>query len=384
LYRDPDHPELDGESSIQFMSTDQDPEDMASDEFPIVMHDEAPKLAQWRESEARVMAVGGRITLAMTWPDDATINCEWIHDEVLERAGDPDSGVEIALLDTTENKSIDQDAIAIKARGWDEETRNVRLRGGHVRFSNLVHPLFTDRDSLWCFGCNKTTLGSGGYCGRCGATGTLTHFNHVGEFDHDPWWPVVMLIDPHPRKDHCLIWIAADPNDDHHVLAEAEVDGDPTVCYERSREIESALSLNIVRRVIDPRMGRSPSSTDRSTTWQDSFDEAGLRCDTAPIVEMGVAHKGLNVWLAPDRDTKRPRLRVHSRCERTIFQMKRFCWDDWKKGADKGQKQKIKEKHDDFPGLLRYYWDLDPTFDSLDAGFEVLHTRKPTNPRRAA
>jgi hypothetical protein len=364
------------------MSVDQDPEDMASDEFHIIMHDELPKLAQWRETEARVMAVGGRIMLAMTWPDDATTNCEWVHDEILERDGEPDSGVEVALLDTTENQNIDQEAIAIKSRGWDEETRNVRIRGGHVRFSNLVHPLFTDHDSWWCFDCNKPTLGvrqeypaERDICGHCNGP-SLVRYNHVEEFDHDAWWPVVYLIDPHPRKPHFLLWIATDPNDDYHVIAEAEVDGDPTNCYERSRTIESALSLNVVRRIIDPRMGRSPSSTDRQTTWQDSFDEAGLRCDTAPFVENSIAQRMINVWLTPDRDTHRPRIRFHRRCDRTTFQFKRFCWDDWKKGSDNDQKQKVKDRNDDAPGLVRYFSNLGPTFDSLDRGYEVIHTRR--------
>ena len=64
------------------------------------------------------------------------------------------------------------------------------------------------------------------------------------------------------------------------------------------------------------------------------------------------------------------------RCERTAFQFKRFCWEDWKKGADKDQKQKTKDKHDDAPALVRYYWNLAPTFDALDAGFKVIHTRR--------
>ena len=71
LCRDPEHPEIVlGESSCQFNSHDQDPEDFASGSFHHILHDEPPRYAIWRENEARVMENNGRLLLAMTWPDN--------------------------------------------------------------------------------------------------------------------------------------------------------------------------------------------------------------------------------------------------------------------------------------------------------------------------
>src|SRR6185295_11755770 len=68
-YRDPDHREqIHGESSIQFMSYDQDPGDFASGDFHFVGHDEPPKEPIWVENMARTMRVDGTIMVAMTWP----------------------------------------------------------------------------------------------------------------------------------------------------------------------------------------------------------------------------------------------------------------------------------------------------------------------------
>ena len=39
---------------------------------------------KWRENEARVMRVDGRMMLAMTWPDDPSINVDWLYNEVYE------------------------------------------------------------------------------------------------------------------------------------------------------------------------------------------------------------------------------------------------------------------------------------------------------------
>ena len=58
--------------------------------------------------------------------------------------------------------------------------------------------------------------------------------------------------------------------------------------------------------LFDPNMGRSPSGTDRETTWQDAFDKAGLVCDLADDSDVGRAQ--LNVYLRPDPDTRRPRI----------------------------------------------------------------------------
>ena len=56
------------------------------------------------------------------------------------------------------------------------------------------------------------------------------------------------------------------------VLREGEVDGGPIEVREYVDRVESDLSLNVVRRLIDPNMGRSPSSASRrELTWQDEF-----------------------------------------------------------------------------------------------------------------
>ena len=159
LCRDPDDLErIVGESTLQFMSKDQDPSDFASGEFHIVGHDEPPTLAIWRESEARVMSVDGRLIVAMTWPDDPAIPVDWIFDEVYEPGMAKERDIEWFDIYTVDNPNIDQEAISARAAGWSTETKNVRLYGQPIRFSNRVHPLFTDHTQFWCFTCGKTTI----------------------------------------------------------------------------------------------------------------------------------------------------------------------------------------------------------------------------------
>ncbi len=364
-YRDPDTGAIEGISTIQFMSFDQDPSDFASGDFHFVLHDEPPKYEIWRENRARVMRVDGTIAVAMTWPDNPAIPVDWLIDELWEKSQpgsmqDPD--IRCFNLYTTDNPNLNQDAVATRAKQMSPAERATRIYGQPLVFSNRVHPLFTDADRQWCFVCREMTiLTDGARCGTCGSDDVCA-FNHVQNLKAEPGYPVVQLLDPHPRKPHYLLWVQIDPNDDLQVIHEAEVLGAPADVAARVEEVESDYGWSCVRRLIDPNMGRSPSDTSRDVTWQDAFEQAGLAYDLADDSEVGRAF--VNDYLKPDLSTHRPRLLVDVRCLKTAYQMKRYCWDDHK-SSEKDQKQRAKQRHDDNPTLLKYLLNSNPTFRGL-------------------
>lgn len=380
LYRNPENPAQVGESSIQFMSVDQDPSDFASGDFHFVLHDEPPTLAIWRENEARTMRVGGKLYLAMTWPDDPAIAVDWIHDEVYEPGLDGpgrDPRKRWITLWTTENAMLDQGAIAEQSESWSEETRRVRLRGESIRFSNRVHPGFTETEATWCFRCGRDVPASESVCGLCESP-DVARYSHVVPDDHSRVWPCAWLLDPHPRKPHMFLWVQVTPQDDLFVVAEGSVDGDPVRVRDYVLGVEAELGLRVGQRWIDPNMGASPSSAQiRGQTWRDEFDEAGLACDLADCSDVGRAR--INQYLEPDLRTWRPRLTFHPRAEGAIYQMKRYCWDEHRRGAEKDLKQRPKDKNDDYPTLLKYLLNSDPQFSLLDrSGQEAFRSRPAT------
>lgn len=367
LYRDPDQPDrICGESSIQFMSYDQDPSDFASGDFHFILHDEPPNHAIWRENRARVMRVDGTIMVAMTWPDDPAIPVDWIFDELYEKAQpgvDQDPNLAWFDLFTTDNPNLRQDAVAERAGQMSEGERAARIYGQPIRLSNRVHPLFTDVTHWWCFSCKKPIIRDDtGQCGSCQGE-DVVDYCHVEQIPTDPSYPVVFLLDPHPRKPHFLLWVQVDPNDDLQVVQEKEFDGPPDDMGLFVTDLEGERGWRTIRRLLDPNMGRSPSGADRELTWQDAFERAGLTCDLADDSDVGRAE--LNRYLKPDEKTLRPRILFDVLCTKTIHQMKRYLWDDYKKGADKDQKQKAKQKHDDGPTLLKYLANSAPTFRGL-------------------
>jgi len=368
LCRDPnDYNKVLGESTIQFMSVDQDPSDFASGDFHMVLHDEPPNLGIWTENQARTMRVNGRMFLAMTWPDDPAIPVDWLFDEVYEPGcpgpnKSPD--VEWINLYTTDNPHLDQTAVSKQMNQWSEETKNVRIFGKPIRFSNRIHPFFTDSYQTWCFRCGKAVTALEGLCGACESSRT-TRYCHVEDFEVQPY-PTVFLLDPHPRKPHMFQWIQTSPWDDYQQVAEGEIDGDPNEVASYAFRLEEELRLDVTFRIIDPNMGRSPAGAKRNVTWQDEFAAAGLYCDLADDSDVGRGR--FNEFCKPDEDTMAPRLRIHSRCNRTIFQLKRYTWDDYKRHLEKGQKQQAKTINDDFPTLWKYFMNLGMTFDFAKNG----------------
>ncbi len=382
LCRDPENPDrVLGESQLQWMSYDQDPSDFASGTFHIVMHDEPPPYPIWRENQSRTLDVNGQILLAMTWPDDPAIAVDWIFDEVYDR-GKPgpnkDPTIDWFDLYTTDNIHLDREAVLAKSEAWTDEQKRVRLFGQPIRFSNRIHPLFTDHETTWCFSCGKPIIAVKGVCPECQGNETID-YNHVRDFEVAGHWPTVFVLDPHPRKPHMFLWAQIDPSDDIWVVGEDQLDADPADLAKHIFDMEQTMGLNVQARLIDPNMGRSPASARRNITWQDEFNEAQLYCDLGDDSDVGRGR--VNEFLRPDPFRLQPRLHVHSRCKVAAFQLKRYSWDEHKLRVDRDVKQKPRQKYDDYPAMLKYLLNYEPRFSFLHHGAPVIQR---TGKRRGA
>ncbi len=374
ICRDPDNfDKVLGESLFQFMSSDNDPADFASGDYHYVLHDEPPTLAIWTENEARTMRVDGRMFLSMTWPDDPAIAVDWIFDDMYEkgRAG-PNKSPHHEWIEiyTTDNEHLNQEAVALQMDNWSEEMKNVRIYGQPITFSNRIHPLYTDISRSWCYNCQKTVVAQAKRCPVCHSE-DVNEFLHFTEFEVSQTWPCIWVLDPHPRKPHMFLWAQIDPSDDIWVVAEGQVEGDPSEVRERVEMIESSLGLHTVERIMDPNMGLSPASSKRGVTWQSEFSDAGLECDLADDSDVGRGR--INEFLRPDPYRLQPRMHIHPRCQVTNFQMKRYTWDEHKKGLERDIKQKPRPKYDDFPTCLKYLMNRNPQFSWLREGAPVIH-----------
>lgn len=372
IYRNPDTGKPEGFSTIQFMSYDQDASDFASGDVNYCLHDEPPKYDIWKENRARVMrgGKGSTMVLSMTWPDNPASPVDWIFDEVYDK-GMPgkarDVDVEVINIYSTMNRHLDQDAVAQRAAQMTTTERNTRIYGLPIRFSNRIHPDFVaDQPKNWCFECGKIVLlATDGSCGECHSHDVLEYSN-VETCTPNPHWPMICLLDPHPRKPHMLAWVQVTPNEDYEVLAIRLVEGGAEAVRDAVREVEENLQPRYLRRLIDPNMGASPSGAERELTWQMEFDKVGLRFDLA--IDSSIGRARLNDFIKPDRYFRRCRFRIDPECQFAIFQMTRYVWADQKNEERRDQSQVPLPKHDDFPTLFKYLMNDKPTGETFAVG----------------
>ena len=171
-----------------------------------------------------------------------------------------------------------------------------------------------------------------------------------------------------------MIWVQVSPSDDWFVVADKQVDGDCVDVKKACDELESEMGLFVAQRLTDPNMGASPAGSSRTNgrpvTWQQEFERAGLRLDLADDSSVGRAR--INTMLKPDQDTLQPRLVIHPRCKDTVYQISRYVWDNFSSKVDKDQKQTAKDKYSDFPSLLKYLANSEPSFRFLKSGAQIL------------
>ena len=357
LYRNPLTQLIEGTSSIQFMSYDQDASDFASGDVHYCLHDEPPTHAIWNENRSRVMRGGtGSTTLvSMTWPDNPAAPVDWIFDEIFDK-GTPgplkDSNVEVINIHTTDNPHLDQNAVTLRAASMTKIERDTRIYGLPIRFSNRIHPDFTDQLRHWCYECGTMILlDDNGACHSCHGT-YVSEFCHVVPITVVPQYPCVCLLDPHPRKPHMLLWVQITPNDDYECVAERLVEGGVEDVREIVTELESNFQYRHITRLMDPNMGASPSGATRELTWQTEFDNVGFHFDLADDSDIGRSR--INDYLKPDPIFQQSRLRFDISCTTAIFQMKRYIWDERHNPDRLDVKQTPLAKNDDFPTMLKY------------------------------
>lgn len=355
-----------GTSTCQFLSYDQDLSIFAGSSMHLILHDELPPSDIYRENRMRILDVGGQILTAFTPPDEigmARADVSWFYDEVYEPGRQHRNGCETIILHTEANSLLSPKDVAALAAKMTDEQREVRLHGNFLHLSGVVYSLFTPGESHWCFRCAKRITPMGGACVSCGGDDVDT-FSHVeSPFAIPAGWPIVFVIDPHPRKKDAMGWFAITPSDDIVMVGELEVDGTAQDVARAVDDFEAMHRLSVTRRLMDPNIATETNDKlGRGWSIRKAYDDVGLRCDLATD-DINVGIQNVNELLRPDARTRRPRFRAFATCQKFIYGMTHWAWDDWTRGSDKEPKEKVRDKAKDFPDLIRYLANDRPSYD---------------------
>ena len=370
-----------GISSIQMMSYDQELSALAGASLHLVCNDELSPPDKYRENRLRTMDVRGQIITAFTPPDEAGIaqaDAAWFFDEIYE-PGLPGPQqhpqIDTVTLFTEKNTILSAEDVQAIAERLTDEQRAVRLYGRFMHLSGVVYPLFERTYATWCYRCQKRVLAMEGACPAC-------HGDDVGPFTHvlepftvPPSWPIVMVIDPHPRKADAIGWFAVSPSDDCYLIGELEVQGTAKDVVNAIRAFEGQHHIRPVKRLMDPNIATETNDRmQRGWTIRKEYDAEGLRCDLAND-EINAGISQVQEFLRPDPRTRRPRLSVFNTCPRFIYGMTHWTWDEWIRGGNREPKEKVRDRHKDFPDLARYFVLDRPSFQGYTRGLIFRHRR---------
>ena len=372
-----------GTSTVQFMTYDQDISAFSGASVHWIGHDELPRADIYRENRIRTLDVRGQMVTAFTPPDEigqSRADVSWFYDEVYMAGLEQRPGFETIRMNTQDNRILDAATIAEMAAKMTDEQREVRLHGNFLHLSGVIYSIFTQGHSMWCFRCQKKIVPVDSRCVTCKGD-DIESFTHVVDPMVVPsTWPVVMVIDPHPRKKDAIGWFAVTPSDDIVMVAEAEADGTAADVKRVIDDVESRLHLIVRKRLMDPNIATETNDKlGRNWTIRKAYDDVGLRCDLAND-DVNVGINEVKDLLKPDQKTRRPRLRVFRSCERFIYGMSHWAWDEHVRAGDKEPKEKVRDKAKDFPDLIRYLALDRPAFRKYARGADIV--RGPVRPER--
>jgi len=370
-------------STCQIMSYDQEVQDFSGSSLHTVRMDEGPPHSIYRENRMRIIDVNGNIAIAMTPPDDesASWDAAWVYDEIYEKGivgPSKDPNIDAFTFFTEQNAILDRHEIDSISSSLTSRQREVRLFGRFMHLGGRVYTIYTDRPQWWCFACNDIMLNVDGKCTTCQNKNGVV-FQHTVDPDKEDWvykYPVVYLLDPHPRKPHMMAWVAITPADDWVVIKEMEIDGEPEIVRDKVFDFEKQFDLNIVKRIIDPNMGRSRAHNagKRDITVAEEFSAVGIRCDDSVSDNFIVGKNRVTAMLRPDPKTREPRLKIFTSCRKSNYQMNHFSYDEWARYSSdqRDAKPTPRPLNDDFPKLFGYLANANVTHAGLVMGAQVL------------
>lgn len=310
-----------GLSTIEILSYEQDPAKAEGWDGDFIWYDEPPPRAHFIASERGLIDRGGRSAMTMT-----PIKEPWIYDEIyLQRDGRKYS---CFVVDMDDNPYLSEDDKQAFIDKLTEEEKVARKSGEFQHLTGLIYKEFNP------------------------AIHVIEPFELKTE-DYS-WYEA---LDPHPRTPHAVLWLAVGRDGTKYVVDEhfrAGTIDDLSVSIRAKRA-----GKRVVRSIIDPiSVGLDPIT---GTTIQRELLDRGFYYEEASKdLTAGI----LRVKQALTLRNGRSEIYFFSTCERTLWEIRRYIWDEWK-GVSKDTrdpKPKPRDKDDHFMECLYRLLLLEPVF----------------------
>ena len=183
-------------------------------------------------------------------------------------------------------------------------------------------------------------------------------------------WPRCMVLDPHDRNPHALIWVAIDETNQAWAYREAylaEHTIEAVVEHIRKVELEAREKVNL--RIIDPNFGPKKYANSGNTV-RDEFEQAGRRLNYPVRFMFGDDHKEVArktvaelLKYNPQKPLgllNHPSFHIANDLKECIYQIEHYIWEDYRDAESRDPrgnfgKEKPRDENTHFPDLLQYF-----------------------------
>lgn len=334
-------------SVIYLMSDDQDDMAFEGTNGHWVWGDEPFGYKKYTGLKRGLVDFSGHIWMTMT-----PLSQPWIHDIIVSRANDPGSGVRLFKFSVWDNcidngGHLRREDILEFLSDLREEELEARLHGNFLHLAGRVYKEWDPEPPYW-----------------------------IEPFDIPISWPRVCIIDPHPRKPVCVVWLAISPDDQIYVYRDLyepklrtiravsdaikQAEGWTERGLDRDRNtvwIRGETAEPVVYRIIDNSAQEDEKTS--GTTIRKDFMAQQLWTELAKKRNKDSGLKAIHDALERKYEWSEPGLIVFNVCRKVKSDFLNFCWDEWqtdKQRQVKGDKQEVRKNHDDSIDCIRYYY----------------------------
>jgi len=125
-------------SFVEFKSYDQDLDKFAGTSRHFIHYDEEPPEVIYTENQARLIDTGGSWWMTMTPVEGMT----WVYDEVYEPGMRGEHGIEVIVVDMTENPYLNQGEVQNFLSSLSKDEKEARVHGKFVQVGGLIYKQF--------------------------------------------------------------------------------------------------------------------------------------------------------------------------------------------------------------------------------------------------
>lgn len=179
----------------------------------------------------------------------------------------------------------------------------------------------------------------------------------VGPKQPGTYDPVIMAMDPHPRKGTFITWAFVDRWDIVTFFDELVIQGDAETVVKAIREKEKQHKAQTTLRLADPAIEKQVSGFGSELTTHDEFIRAGMSFALADNSEAG--YGVVESYLKYDKSKplsslNQPSVYFTEDCPKLWNSMTSLMWDEYKFNDNRDPKEKVKDKDKDGADCARY------------------------------